>query len=59
MGAAFARRFGEAGAKLGLLDLRADGIEALSTDLTGMGVDNIAIACDVTLAEQCQTQSPV
>jgi NAD(P)-dependent dehydrogenase (short-subunit alcohol dehydrogenase family) len=55
MGAAFARRFGEAGAKLGLLDLRPDGIEALSTDMTGMGVDNIAIACDVTHAEQCQT----
>jgi len=54
MGAAFARRFGEAGARLGLLDLRPDGIEALSKDLRGRGIDNIAIAGDVTRVEGCQ-----
>lgn len=54
MGAAFARRFGQAGARLGLLDLKADSVEALSTDLVGMGIESLGIACDVTRAEECQ-----
>ena len=37
IGAAFARRFGEAGSHLGLLDLSADGVQALSEELQGQG----------------------
>lgn len=54
MGAAFAHRFGEAGAKLGLLDLSVEGIESLAADLRGRGIENLAVACDVTAAEECQ-----
>ena len=55
IGSAFARRFGQAGAKLGLLDLSADGLEKLSTDLRTQGIDNVAVACDVTDPDNCQT----
>ncbi len=41
IGSAFAHRFGQAGAKLGLLDLSAEGLEALSADLRTRGIDNV------------------
>jgi NAD(P)-dependent dehydrogenase (short-subunit alcohol dehydrogenase family) len=54
LGAAFARRFGEAGSRLGLLDLNADSIQALSEELQGRGIDNVSVACDVTSEKECQ-----
>ena len=54
IGSAFAHRFGQAGAKLGLLDLSAEGLEALSADLRATGIDNVAVACDVTNPDDCQ-----
>jgi NAD(P)-dependent dehydrogenase (short-subunit alcohol dehydrogenase family) len=54
IGSAFAHRFGQAGAKLGLLDLSAEGLEALSADLRARDIDSVTVACDVTSAEECQ-----
>ncbi len=54
LGSAFAYRFGEAGSKLGLIDLSADGVKALSEGLQTKGVDSIGVACDVTSADECQ-----
>lgn len=54
MGAAFAQRFGQAGAKLGLLDVSADGIKALSEELKNRDIENFGVACDVTSADECQ-----
>ncbi len=54
IGAAFARRFGKAGSRLGLLDLSADGVQALSEELQGRGIDNVGVACDVTCEKECQ-----
>jgi len=55
IGSAFAHRFGQAGAKLGLLDLGSEGLEALSANLRTRGIDNVAVACDVTNPDDCQT----
>ena len=55
IGSAFAHRFGQAGAKLGLLDLSAEGLEALSADLRARDIDNVAVACDLTNPDDCQT----
>jgi NAD(P)-dependent dehydrogenase (short-subunit alcohol dehydrogenase family) len=54
IGSAFARRFGQAGARLGLLDLSAEGLEPLSSDLCARGIENVAVACDVTDPADCQ-----
>jgi NAD(P)-dependent dehydrogenase (short-subunit alcohol dehydrogenase family) len=54
IGAAFARRFGEAGSRLGLLDLREDGVKELSEELQGKGIDNLGVGCDVTCEKDCQ-----
>jgi NAD(P)-dependent dehydrogenase (short-subunit alcohol dehydrogenase family) len=54
IGAAFARRFGEADTRLGLLDLREDGLKELSEELQGKGIDNLGVACDVTCEKDCQ-----
>ncbi len=54
IGSAFARRFGRAGAKLGLLDLSADGVKALSDGLQDRGIENVGVACDATSAAECQ-----
>lgn len=55
IGSALAYRFGQSGAKLGLLDMRSEGLEALSADLRARDIDNVAVACDLTHAEECQT----
>jgi NAD(P)-dependent dehydrogenase (short-subunit alcohol dehydrogenase family) len=54
LGSAFARRFGKAGAKLGLLDVSADGLQTISRELETNGVENAAFACDITRAEECR-----
>ena len=40
--------------RLGLLDLSADGVQALSEELQGRGIDNVSVACDVTREKECQ-----
>jgi NAD(P)-dependent dehydrogenase (short-subunit alcohol dehydrogenase family) len=54
IGAAFAHRFGQAGAKLGLLDLSAEGLKALSEELQDKGIESLGAASDVTKPEECQ-----
>jgi len=53
IGAALARRFARAGAKLTLLDREARGIVELAAELSGEGHDAVAIAADVTDAAAC------
>ncbi|MFZ5866592.1 MAG: SDR family oxidoreductase [Thermodesulfobacteriota bacterium] len=54
LGSAFARRFGKAGAKLGLLDVSADALQNLSGEFESNGVENVALACDITRSEDCR-----
>jgi NAD(P)-dependent dehydrogenase (short-subunit alcohol dehydrogenase family) len=54
IGAALARRFGRAGARLGLLDLDAAGVAALAGELDADGVQALALRCDVTSLEDCR-----
>jgi NAD(P)-dependent dehydrogenase (short-subunit alcohol dehydrogenase family) len=54
LGSAFARRFGKAGAKLGLLDVSADGIHSLGRELEGQGIENVGLVCDLTNADDCR-----
>ena len=53
LGSAFARRFAAGGAKLALLDLRADATAALADELARGGVDCVSLACDVTEEVAC------
>jgi len=54
LGSAFARRFGKAGAKIGLLDVSAGGIQSLARELDGLGVENTGFVCDISRAEECR-----
>jgi NAD(P)-dependent dehydrogenase (short-subunit alcohol dehydrogenase family) len=48
MGLAFARRFGRAGARVALLDVRAEAVEAAAGQLAAAGMDVLPLACDVS-----------
>jgi NAD(P)-dependent dehydrogenase (short-subunit alcohol dehydrogenase family) len=48
MGRALSRRFGQAGARLGLTDIDKQGVEALSEKLKAEGIDCFGIGLDVT-----------
>jgi NAD(P)-dependent dehydrogenase (short-subunit alcohol dehydrogenase family) len=54
MGMALSRRFGAAGARLGLTDVDAEAVQAFSRVLTSEGIKNIAIGLDVTDEEACK-----
>lgn len=54
MGQAICRRFGRAGARLGLLDLNLAGAEQLAAELAQSNIDAVAVACDVTSFESCR-----
>ncbi|MEW6530565.1 MAG: SDR family oxidoreductase [Thermodesulfobacteriota bacterium] len=54
LGSAFARRFGKAGAKLGLLDVSAEGTQSLCRELEDQGIKSIGLVCDLTNADDCQ-----
>ena len=53
MGRALSRRFGQAGARLGLTDIDGNGVEALSQELTGEGIDCFGLGLDVTDEAAC------
>jgi NAD(P)-dependent dehydrogenase (short-subunit alcohol dehydrogenase family) len=48
LGAAFARRFARAGAKLALLDLDGAAAQRTATELEAAGAECLAVACDVS-----------
>jgi len=48
MGLAFARRFGQAGARVAMLDLQAAAVEAAAGQLALEGIDVLPLACDVS-----------
>ncbi|RJQ87342.1 MAG: SDR family oxidoreductase [Desulfobacteraceae bacterium] len=51
MGAAFARRFGQAGAGVALLDRKADALARTAARLRAEGIDATALVCDVSDAQ--------
>ena len=51
MGLAFARRFGQAGARVAMLDVKAADVEAAAGALALEGIDTFALGCDVSDAE--------
>lgn len=51
MGLAFARRFGQAGARVAMLDVKAADVEASAGRLSLEGIDTLALKCDVSDAE--------
>jgi NAD(P)-dependent dehydrogenase (short-subunit alcohol dehydrogenase family) len=54
LGAAYARRFARAGAKLALLDLDLAGAERLAAELGAGGSEGLALACDVRDESACR-----
>lgn len=55
MGRALCRRFGRAGAKLGVLDLRREEVESFVQELTQAGIHALGLPCDVTDEPACRT----
>jgi len=53
MGRALSRRFGMAGAKLGVTDLDAGAVQAFSRTLSSEGIESIGIGLDVTDEAAC------
>ena len=51
IGGATCRRFGDAGAKVAVLDRNLDAAKATATAITGAGGTAIAVACDITRRE--------
>jgi NAD(P)-dependent dehydrogenase (short-subunit alcohol dehydrogenase family) len=54
LGRALSRRFGRAGARLGLLDLESDSVESAVRELRADGVDCHGLTCDVTREQDCE-----
>jgi NAD(P)-dependent dehydrogenase (short-subunit alcohol dehydrogenase family) len=54
MGRALCRRFGRAGAKIALLDLHRQTVEAFALELNQAGIQTLALPCDVTGEQACQ-----
>jgi short-subunit dehydrogenase len=55
IGSALARRYARSGARLGLLDRDAAGLDALAAELAERGTEVHAVACDVTRWEDCKS----
>jgi len=53
-GRAFSRRFGRAGAKVGLLDLERDAVASAAGDLRADGIACHGLPCDVTREQDCK-----
>ena len=51
MGLAFARRFGQAGARVAMLDVKFEAVEASAELLISEGIETLAIGCDVSDAQ--------
>ena len=47
IGLAFARRFGQSGARMAMLDVKAAAVEAAAAQLALEGVETLALGCDV------------
>jgi NAD(P)-dependent dehydrogenase (short-subunit alcohol dehydrogenase family) len=54
IGAALARRFSRDGHAVAVLDLDAEGAEAIAAELLRSGAAALALGCDVTRAEACR-----
>jgi NAD(P)-dependent dehydrogenase (short-subunit alcohol dehydrogenase family) len=54
MGRALCRRFGQAGAKIALLDLHRETLEAFARELDAAGIQALALPCDVTDDPACR-----
>lgn len=54
LGAAFARRFGAAGARVVLLDVAAQGVDELARELNGSGIPALGLAVDITDPAACK-----
>jgi NAD(P)-dependent dehydrogenase (short-subunit alcohol dehydrogenase family) len=54
IGAAVARRFARAGARVAVLDLDEAGAGAVAAEIVRAGGEALALRCDVTSAEECQ-----
>jgi len=52
IGSALARCFGGAGAKIAIVDLPSSPLSAAREELEGLGIEAIALPCDITDAEQ-------
>jgi len=52
IGLAICKRFSEAGAKLGLLDMDALGLKAIEEEFTGPGRDCLCVRCDVSKKDE-------
>jgi NAD(P)-dependent dehydrogenase (short-subunit alcohol dehydrogenase family) len=55
MGRALCWRFGRAGAKIGVLDLRREDVENFAKDLDQAGIYALDLPCDVTDEQACRT----
>lgn len=53
MGRAISSRFGQAGAKLALLDVKLDVVEQLGNEFSKKNIDALALQCDVMNYESC------
>ena len=53
IGAAICHRFAREGARIGLLDMNAKGVQAASNKLRADGVDAVGIRCDVVDEDEC------
>ncbi len=54
MGRALCRRFGQAGAKIALLDLHLEVLEIFARELENTGIQALALPCDVTDETVCR-----
>jgi NAD(P)-dependent dehydrogenase (short-subunit alcohol dehydrogenase family) len=54
MGRALCRRFGQAGAKIALLDLHLEALETFARELGAAGIQALALPCDVTDEQACR-----
>ncbi len=53
IGMAVARHFGQAGARVALVDLQDDAVNARAAELADDGIDALGIACDITDPDAC------
>lgn len=53
IGLAICKRFAEAGAGIGLMDMDASGLEAAEKALRGYGVQCLGVQCDVSVKDDC------
>ncbi len=52
LGLAFAQRFGRAGAKVAMLDLKKEAVTRAAGQLRARGIETLAVACDVSDAQE-------